>query len=62
MKFLKAVTFLTCMALGFWACQKELNFDGGSLGAFKKDAGGNCLPVVVNGIFQADTVLRLNTN
>lgn len=62
MKFYKAVVLLSVMTVGFWSCQKELSFDGGSLGVFKKDAVGDCLPVVVNGVFQADTLIKTNAN
>jgi hypothetical protein len=54
---------LTTVSLGMIlflaSCQKdlELNPDGVSVGKLKTGAAGNCLPVVVNGIFIADSIL-----
>lgn len=62
MKFFKVMVFGILLVAGFFSCQKELKFDGGSVGAFKKDANGNCLPIIVNGIFKADTTLATNVN
>ncbi|MGF2412671.1 MAG: hypothetical protein ACQUYJ_10100, partial [Ferruginibacter sp.] len=47
------------LGLTFLSCQKELEYDnnGASTGSFKKDAAGDCLPVVVNGVFKVDSVL-----
>lgn len=42
------------------SCQRELNFDENSIGVLKKDLSGNCLPVTVSGIFNADTILNGN--
>jgi hypothetical protein len=59
MKILKSVILIATVLLAFTSCQKELVFsnDGVSAGAFKKDGGGNCLPVTVTGTFKADTAL-----
>jgi hypothetical protein len=62
MKLLKVLVFGILIAGSFFACQKELKFDGGSVGAFKKDASGNCLPITVNGIFKADSTIATNAN
>ncbi len=41
------------------SCQKVLQFntDGVSVGSLKSAASGSCMPVTVNGIYQADSVL-----
>jgi hypothetical protein len=62
MKLLKVFTALAFFSAILSGCQKELSFDGNCLGNFKKDAGGDCLPVTINGIFQADTVIKQNAN
>ena len=43
----------------FISCQKQLEFDsdGNSIGTIKANAGGDCLPSHVNGIYKADTTL-----
>lgn len=43
-----------------FSCQKELSFDpnGPSQGTLKEDAGNNCLPSTVNGLYQKDSVLN----
>jgi hypothetical protein len=59
MKIFKLAILTAIAFMAFSSCQKELVFsnDGTSVGTFKKDGGGNCLPVVINGIFKADSVL-----
>ncbi len=60
MRMLKSVIFAAATLVAFASCQKELKFDnsGASSGAFKKDAGGDCSPITVNGIFKKDSVLN----
>jgi hypothetical protein len=59
MRMLKSIIFAAAALVAFASCQKELKFDnsGASSGAFKKDAGGDCSPITVNGIFKKDSVL-----
>jgi len=59
MKIFKSVLLPTLIALAFLSCQKELKYDdnGISTGTFKKDAGGDCLPVTVTGVFKVDSTL-----
>ena len=60
MKLLKWSLFLLLTAVGFTACQKELEGDnsGTAIGTFKKDAAGDCFPVKVNGIYRVDSTLK----
>ncbi len=62
MKILKAVLPLLVLFLWISSCQKELSFDGSgaSIGTFKKDGNGNCLPITVNGIYKADSTLTID--
>ncbi len=62
MKLFKALFAVSLIIIGIQACQKELSFDGTSIGILKKDSGGDCLPVTVNGVFQVDTVIVANAN
>ena len=59
MKIFKPLFFAAALFVSFLSCQKELSFDNGgvSSGTLKKDAGGDCLPVTVNGIFKKDSIL-----
>jgi hypothetical protein len=59
MRMLKSIIFAATTFLVFASCQKELKFDntGLSAGTFKKDAGGDCGSITVNGIFKKDSVL-----
>ncbi|MGG9961538.1 hypothetical protein [Ferruginibacter sp. SUN106] len=59
MKIFKSVILVLAIVVAFLSCQKEIAFDnnGVSAGAFKKDAGGNCLPVTVTGVFKVDSAL-----
>lgn len=59
MKIFKSVILIVTAFLAFHSCQKELIFssNGDSTGVFKKDGSGNCLPVVVTGVFKVDSVL-----
>ena len=60
MKIFKSIILaLTVFTTFLLSCQKELAFDsnGVSIGTFKKDAAGDCLPATVNGIFKVDSVL-----
>jgi len=59
MKIFKSTFLVLATFLAFLSCQKELKFDdnGVSVGTFKKDAAGDCLPVTVNGVFKVDSVL-----
>ena len=59
MKIFKSLFLAAALFTSFLSCQKELSFNNGgvSSGTLKKDAGGDCLPVTVNGIFKKDSVL-----
>ena len=59
MKILTSAILAAIVFLAFFSCQKELVFsnNGVSVGVFKKDGAGNCQPVVITGIFKADSVL-----
>ena len=63
MKIFKSVILIAVTIMAFLSCQKELSFDNGgvSAGTLKKGTGGDCLPVVVTGVFKKDSVLT-NTN
>jgi hypothetical protein len=64
MKIFKSITLAAVIVVAFLSCQKEISFDTGgkSIGEFLKDAGGDCTPAVVNGIFKQDTALALDAN
>jgi hypothetical protein len=64
MKILKSIVLAATIIVAFLSCQKEISFDTGgkSVGTFLKDAGGDCAPANVNGIFKQDTALALNAN
>jgi len=59
MKIFKILLVIAVITTAFFACQKELKFPdtGVAYGTFKKDAGGDCLPVTVTGVFKVDSVL-----
>ncbi len=59
MKLLKLGIAAIAMVVCFIACQKQLDFDtnGISVGTLKKDAGGDCSPSAINGIYEKDSVL-----
>lgn len=62
MKLVKSLLATFLLVIAFEACQKELHFDGGSVGSFHKDASGNCLPMTPNGVFQVDSTIAVNAN
>ncbi len=58
MKIFKHLIIVALTFLVFGGCQKELNFNGDpSSGTLKSTLTGDCNPIVVNGIFQKDSVL-----
>ena len=59
MKIFRSLILVVSAAILVLSCQKELKFDdsGVAKSIFKKDLSGDCLPVVVNGIFRVDSVL-----
>lgn len=59
MKIFRSLIWVVSIAVIVLSCQKELKFDdsGVAKSIFKKDASGDCSPVVVNGIFRVDSVL-----
>jgi hypothetical protein len=59
MKIFRSLILVISAAVIVLSCQKELKFDnsGVAKSIFKKDASGDCLPVVVNGIFKVDSAL-----
>ncbi len=62
MKIIRLTVLLFTFSLTFLSCQKQLDFGTGgiSAGTLKKVQTGDCLPVTVNGIFNADSVLTNN--
>jgi hypothetical protein len=64
MRIFKTIALAAAVIAAFLSCQKEISFDTGgkSIGEFLKDAGGDCTPAVVNGIFKQDTVLATDAN
>jgi hypothetical protein len=64
MKVFKSIALAAAVIVAFLSCQKEISFDTGgkSVGTFLKDAGGDCAPTNVNGIFKQDTALALDAN
>jgi hypothetical protein len=64
MKIFNSIALAAAIFVAFLSCQKEISFDtnGQSVGTFLKDAGGDCTPAVVNGIFKQDSVLALTAN
>ncbi len=59
---MKVLRFLFAfLALGFIlsSCQKDFSFEAGNAkGALAKDAAGDCLPILVNGNYFKDTLLK----
>ena len=62
MKLFKLLLSFVILMAYMEACQKELNFDGDSVGSFHKDVSGNCLPITSIGTFQVDSTIAQNTN
>ncbi|MEO8417077.1 MAG: hypothetical protein ABI472_25660 [Ginsengibacter sp.] len=62
MKIIKFATILLSALLAFTSCQKQIDFESGgiSVGTLKSAVSGDCSPIVVNGIFQDDSVLNNN--
>ncbi len=59
MKFLRLLVLFFAAGLVFTSCQKELSFEAGdATGTLKADATGDCLPVIINGTYQKDTLLK----
>lgn len=59
MKILKLLSLFFIAGLLFSSCQKDYELIDGisATGTLKKDASGDCMPVTVNGIYTANTVL-----
>ena len=58
MKFLKILSVFLLAGLIFSACQKQYDIiDGTATGTLKEDAGGDCMPVTLNGIYTANVTL-----
>jgi hypothetical protein len=59
MRIFKTLLLVAASFTFFLSCQKELQYDnsGASTGTLKKDLGGDCLPVVINGIYIKDSTL-----
>lgn len=54
-KFLKVLSVILLTGIIFSACQKEYDIiDGTATGTLKEDASGDCMPVVINGIYTAN--------
>ena len=63
MKYFRLTFLLCCLVFLISSCQKELSYEAGlGRGTLKKDATGECLPFVVNGNYQQDTVLKAISN
>jgi len=60
MKFLRLAAIVVVMSSSFVSCQKTSDFDGASEGTLKASISGDCSPIIVNGIFQVDSVLSNN--
>jgi hypothetical protein len=57
-KFLKILSVFLLAGLIFSACQKQYDIiDGTATGTLKEDAGGDCMPVTLNGIYTANVTL-----
>ena len=57
-KLLGLLLLFITSAIVFTSCQKELSAEGGlAKGSLIKDASGDCVPALPNGIFKVDTVL-----
>ena len=58
MRITQTILLLLAVALLYLSCERELFFEGVSIGELKKDIAGNCLPVKVNGIYNIDSSLN----
>ena len=59
MKFLRFFLTLLIGTLLFSSCQKELSLEAGTAtGTLKSDGTGDCLPILINGTYQKDTLLK----
>lgn len=59
MRFVKHLLLLLAAWMVVFSCQRELDF-GESIGTLSKDAKNNCLPIIAQGSFKADTTLSDN--
>jgi hypothetical protein len=58
MKFLKFLSVILLTGIIFSACQKEYDIiDGTATGTLKENASGDCMPVVINGIYTTNVTL-----
>ncbi len=64
MKYVRLSILFAFAAFLLSACQKELSFEAGlAKGSLKKDAStGDCLPFLVNGSYQKDSLLKPTVN
>ena len=63
-KFFLLPLMLVCTIL-FYSCQKEKSFESSAeraSGSLQSDAGGECLPKTVNGVYEAGTALNSSDN
>ena len=59
MKFLRVFLSLLAAGVMFASCQKELSLEAGTAtGTLKFDGTGDCLPILINGTYQKDTLLN----
>ncbi|MFC4262394.1 hypothetical protein ACFOWM_05880 [Ferruginibacter yonginensis] len=59
MKYLRFLVLFLSATMVFTACQKELSLELGlATGSLKSDTNGDCLPVLINGTYQKDTLLN----
>lgn len=61
MKLFTAVLVAATLFFSFFSCKKEYSFEKGPAapaGTLLQDAGGNCLPIKVNGVYKTGTVLK----
>lgn len=58
MKLLSSIPLLLLVIIAFTSCQKELGYtEGDAAGTLKKDAAGECLPILINGTYTQGIVL-----
>lgn len=59
MKLLRFIPLLLLAVIVVTSCQKELGYDeGNAAGTLQEDGTGECLPILINGTYKKDTLLR----
>jgi len=66
MKTIKLLVVFLVALFAFVACQKEFIVDGGMTGGLAagtlKDSLGDCQPVLINGIYIQDSIIKADSN